>query len=139
VTLGGSITNLGHQAFAFCFGLKAAYFQGNPPPDEGTAFSADNAVVYYLPATTGWDSIFGGVPAMLWNPWAKNAGLTAGQFGFYISGPPYGILVVEACTNLSQPIWIAVSTNNLSDTGNSSFSDSHSSSYPRRFYRFRSP
>jgi len=136
VTIPNSVTSIGDGAFAYCNNLRFAYFAGNAPPDDGTAFSGDTATAYYLPDTTGWGSTFGGVPAVLWNPQAKAAGVSAGQFGFNINGPTNAVIVVEACTNLSSPVWIPVSTNTLS-TGVSAFSDSQSKNYPTRYYRFR--
>ena len=64
--------------------------------------------------------------------------VTGGQFGFNITAPTNAVVVVEASTNLLNPVWSPVSTNTLTG-GASSFSDPQSSSNPRRFYRFRSP
>ncbi len=47
-------------------------------------------------------------------------------------------VVVEACKNMANPIWFAVSTNTLTG-GSSSFSDPDWANYPARFYRLRSP
>jgi hypothetical protein len=47
-------------------------------------------------------------------------------------------LVVEACTNLANPIWSPLATNTLSN-GSSYFSDPQWTNYPTRFYRLRSP
>jgi hypothetical protein len=60
------------------------------------------------------------------------------QFGFNIAWASGMVVVVEACTNLANPIWSPVSTNALA-TGSSYFSDAQSAKYPRRFYRLRSP
>jgi len=90
-----------------------------------------------LPGTTGWGSTFGGVPAVLWNPQAHAFSFTGGQFGFNLTGPTNAVIVVEACTNLSHPVWLPVSTNTLSGLGTSAFSDP--TGYPMRYYRFRSP
>jgi hypothetical protein len=60
-----SVTNIsiGGLAFAFCTNLTVASFSGNAPPDVGSAFYGDSdAVVYYLPGTTGWDATFGDAP-----------------------------------------------------------------------------
>jgi hypothetical protein len=35
--------------------VTSAYFQGNAPPDDGSAFFGDPATVYYLPGTQGND------------------------------------------------------------------------------------
>jgi BspA type Leucine rich repeat region (6 copies) len=138
ITIPKNVTSIGAYAFQYCTYLNA-YFMGNAPPDDGTAFYYTAATAYYLPGTTGWGAMFGGVPAVLWNPQAQNAGVTGGQFGFGITGPANTAIMVEACTNLSNPVWFPVSTNTLSAGGASTFSDSKSGNYPNRYYRFRSP
>jgi hypothetical protein len=65
------------------------------------------------------------------------------QFGFNITGSSNLVVVVEACTNLTSPIWSPISTNTLSTfvgtNGMSYFSDPQWTNYTGRFYRFRSP
>jgi hypothetical protein len=140
VTIPPSVTIIGYRAFGRSTNLTAAYFLGNAPPNDGYAFVEDTkCVVYYLPGTTGWGPTFGGVPAVLWNPLATALAATAGQFAFNITGPTNATIVVAACTNLANPIWLPVSTNTLSSSGTSSFIDPQSPNYPYRFYRFRSP
>jgi hypothetical protein len=95
-----------------------------------------NATVYYLPGTTGWGETFGGRPIMLWNPQAQNLGERANQFGFTITGTSNLVIVVEACTNLANPVWSQVGTNTLTG-GSSYFSDPQWTNYPARFYRLR--
>jgi hypothetical protein len=106
-------------------------------------FSGDNnATVYYLLGTTGWYSPFGGVLAVLWNPQAPTSdasfGVRTNRFGFNITGNNNLVVVVEACTNLTNPVWSPVATNTLT-LGSSYFSDPQWTNYPNRFYRFRSP
>jgi hypothetical protein len=139
VTIPNSLANIGSYAFRGCFSLTSTYFLGNAPPGNGraNAFRGDPATVYYLPGTTGWGSTFGSVPAVLWNPQANTFSFTGGQFGFNLTGPANAVIVVEACTNLSHPVWLPVSTNTLSGLGTSAFSDP--TGYPMRYYRFRSP
>ena len=48
------------------------------------------------------------------------------------------MVVVEASTDLAQPLWAPVGTNTLTD-GSSYFSDPQWTNYPGRFYRLRSP
>jgi hypothetical protein len=133
VTIPNSVTSIGEGAFESCETLSSAYFLGNAPSDGGYVFSTP-ATVYYLPGTTGWGSTFGGVPTVLWNPQANSAGIA-----FSITGPTNAIFVVEACSNLSNPVWLPVATNTFSTSGISAFSDPQWTNFPGRFYRFRSP
>jgi hypothetical protein len=55
-----------------------------------------------------------------------------------INGSSNLAIVVEACTNLANPIWLPVGTNTLSG-GSSYFRDAQWMNYPARFYRLRSP
>jgi hypothetical protein len=138
VTIPKSVTGIGDFAFYECTSLTAAYFQGNAPPDDGTIFYYDSATVYYLAGTTGWGSTFEGMPAVLWNPQAQVPGLTIGQFGFGITGPTNATIVVEACTNLANPVWLPVATSTLNNSGSGVFTDPQTGSYPTRYYRFSS-
>jgi hypothetical protein len=104
----------------------------------------NNAIVYYLPGTTGW-SVFnnnsGLAPTVLWNALAQHDasfGVQSNQFGFNITGSSNLVIVVEASTNLANPVWSPVATNTLTG-GSSYFSDPQWTNYPCRFYRFRSP
>jgi len=67
-----------------------------------------------------------------------NFGVLTNFFGFNINWASGTVVVVEACTNLAQPVWSPVGTNTL--TGNwSYFSDPKWTNYPGRFYRLRTP
>ena len=139
VTIPNSVTSIGDFAFNDCYSLTSAYFEGNAPPDDGYSFLGGNmATVYYLAGTTGWGSTFGSAPAVLWNPQAQAPSVTAGQFGFGITGPTNVTIVVEACTNLANPVWLPVATNTLDNTGTGTFSDPQTGTYPTRYYRFNS-
>ena len=65
-------------------------------------------------------------------------GVRTNQFGFDISWASDRVVVVEACTNLAEPVWARVSTNTLTG-GSSYFSDPQCAECPARFYRLRSP
>ena len=148
VTIGTSVTSIGSEAFWDCSSLTAAYFQGNAPPDDGTAFNGDSATVYYLPGTTGWGATFGSRPTALWAlPYPvilsgangnTNLGVQNNQFGFTISWANNVPVVVLAATNLANPVWTPVSTNALTN-GAFYFNDPQWTNYPARFYRVRSP
>jgi hypothetical protein len=143
ITIGSSVTNIGDLAFTYCTS-DGSLFQGQCPTLVQYVFEKfDKTIVYYLPGTTGWTSTFGGRAAVLWNPRIPTSsdtsfGVRAGQFGFNISGNSDLVIVVEACTNLSNPIWTPVGTNTLTG-GSSYFSDSHWADYTTRVYRLRSP
>jgi hypothetical protein len=59
-------------------------------------------------------------------------------FSFNINWANGQTVVVEACTNLANPVWQPVQTNTL-EIGTASFSDPQWTNYPNRFYRLRSP
>jgi hypothetical protein len=95
-----------------------------------------------LPGTTGWTSTFAGVPAILLNPQVQlriaNSGARTNRFWFDITGGSNQVIVVEASTNLVNPLWSPVGTNTLA-AGSSYFSDPRWTNFARRFYRVRSP
>jgi hypothetical protein len=71
-------------------------------------------------------------------PAISNFGVRTNQFGFNITGTNGLVIVVEACTNLANPVWKPLQTNTL--TGDPVyFSDPAWTNYPGRFYRLRSP
>jgi BspA type Leucine rich repeat region (6 copies) len=147
VTIGTSVTSLGSYAFFYCTKLTGVYFQGNSPiPNNDTSvFYLDNTgIVYYLPGTTGWGATFGGWPTAQWyqpQPQILSSdnglGVQSSGFGFTISWATNTSVVVEAATNLANPVWVPVSTNTLTG-GTSSFSDPQWTNYPGRYYRISS-
>jgi len=100
--------------------------------------------VYYLLGTTGWSYFLSQVSILgaLWNPLIQTGdgslGVQTNQFGFNINWASGQTVVVEACTDLANPIWSPVGTNTLPG-GSSYFSDPQWTNYPGRFYRIRSP
>jgi hypothetical protein len=137
ITLPASLTSLGNGAFGGCTRLKAAYFTGNAPYDTSPFYSDDSLTVYYLPGTTGWGPTFSSRPTVLWNAEVQGGvsfSPVSNGFGFTITGSSNLAIVVEACTNLGNPIWSPVATNMLLG-GAASFSDAASSNFPLRFYR----
>ncbi len=148
VIIGKGVTTIDYFAFVGCTSLTGVYFQGNAPSLLSGFIVFDNtsdAVVYYLPGTTGWDTTYSGRPTAQWwlpNPLilttAPNFGIQTNQFGFVISWATNLSVVVEASTTLTNPTWSPVATNILT-SGSSSFSDPQWTEYPTRFYRIRSP
>jgi len=145
VTISASVTGIGQSAFARCPALTEVNFQGNAPTFGADVFkNANNVILFYLPGTTGWDSILF-VPKMLWflpNPtildFEPDFGIHTNRFGFTISWATNVPVVVEVCTNLSRSVWSPLVTNTLAG-GSSYFSDQRWTNFPARFYRLRSP
>jgi hypothetical protein len=114
------------------------------------------ATAYYLPGTTGWAQFMsntlvaatnGGpvdvfVPAVLWNPTliatGPSFGVQGNQFGFDITGTTNIPIVVQACTNLAQPVWLPLQSLTLTN-GLVHFSEPVQSNSPARFYRIGAP
>jgi hypothetical protein len=145
VTIPNSVTSIGDWAFSYCPSLTTAYFSGNAPSGDNTVFLGETGTVYYLPGTTGWSSTFGGWPTAPWyQPQPRilgsgnGLGATTNGFSFTISWATNVPIVVEACTNLANPIWTPVATNALTN-GTFNFRDPKWTNYPGRFYRIRSP
>jgi BspA type Leucine rich repeat region (6 copies) len=145
VTIPKSVTDIGIRTFRGCMSLREAYFQGNQPIATGDPFEYSPTTIYYLPGATGWGSTFGTFgdrPAFLWNPEASvhapDFGIKDGKFGFTITGTDGIMVVVEACDNLSSPVWVPMGTNTLT-AGFSAFSDATWNTHRMRVYRFRSP
>jgi hypothetical protein len=145
VTIPDSVTSIGGSAFYNCTSLTSVYFKGNAPNADSTVFWLATGTVYYLPGTMGWGATFGGLPTALWplpNPVIVNSGRNFGVqtnvFGFNIAWATNLSVVVEACTNLADPVWQRLETNTLI-SGWSNFSDPNWTNYPSRFYRLNSP
>jgi hypothetical protein len=138
VTMSGSISNLGDSAFENCQDLTMLYFKGNAPNIQNYPFWGETRLtIYYLAGTKGWDTTLGERPTALWTLPSLTAFMTrTNGFGFSIAGSGSVGVVVETCTNLSNPAWVPVATNRLSN-GSGKFSDHQWTNDPKRFYRLR--
>jgi hypothetical protein len=154
VYIGSGVTTIGATAFIDSgqphgSGLGIYYFfKGNAPVLGGEALGYFPTTIYYLPGATGWD-FFGYtqaygrvVGAVLWNPQIQTNdagfGVRNNQFGFNINwaGGSGQSVVVEACTNLINPVWVPVGS--VTFTNDSSyFSDPDWTNCPSRFYRLK--
>jgi hypothetical protein len=143
VTIPGSVTSIGQAAFAGCNELTRLAFAGNAPAVDSDAFNGDtNATAYYLSSATGWTSNFANVPTKVWQPLIQASGVGFGtqrnEFGFTVNWASGQVIVVEACTDLANPIWVPLQTNTLAgDLFN--FSEPLQTGDSGRFYRIRSP
>jgi hypothetical protein len=150
VIFGKGLAYLGNGTFTYCNNLLGVYFRGNAPlfgasdypAPTSPFFNATNAVVYYLPGTSGWGPSYAGRPAVLWNPQAQTAdgslGVRQNQFGFNIAGTPDIPLVIEASADLAGSSWTPLHACTLTN-GLVYFSDPQWANHPRGFYRIRSP
>jgi hypothetical protein len=134
VIIPDSVSSIGSYALNWCTYMQSIVFTGNAPGYvHPEAFSGTYAMLYCMPGTTGWTSF----PKVtyLWNPQVQTGDVTFGvrtnRFGFTITGTTNMILVVEACTNLSDPVWSRLRTNTLI-AGSSYFSDATWTNYPGR-------
>jgi len=105
---------------------------------------AGNATVYYLMGTMGWENFAqsAGLTTVPRFPQAQisnaNYGVKTNRFGFGVFGTSGLVIVVEACTNLANPVWFPVGTNTLTG-GSSYFSDPEWTNSRSRFYHLRLP
>jgi len=150
VIVGKGLAYLGNGTFTYCNSLLSVYFRGNAPPfgasdypvPTSPFFNSSNAVVYYLPGTSGWGPSYAGRPAVLWNPQVQTTdgsfGVRQNQFGFNIAGTPDIPLVIEASVDLAAGPWTSLQACTLTN-GLLYFSDPQWTNYSKRFYRIRSP
>ena len=130
VTMGKSVKSIGLAAFDFCGNLQGIFFRGAPPSIWLPLFDVNpNLIFYYLPGAAGW------TPQVLTSD--GRFGVQNNQFGFNITGTSGLSFIVQASTNLEQPVWMPVSTNTTAG-GTSYFSDPQWLNYPARFYQLRS-
>jgi hypothetical protein len=101
-----------------------------------------DVIVYYLPNTTGWGATLAGRPAVLWNPEIKtsdaNFGVQTNGFGFTMTGTAKIPIVVEACSDLVNPMWIPLQNIKLT-SASYSFRDLDWLNHSNRFYRINTP
>jgi hypothetical protein len=148
IIIGNGVTYIADDAFWYCSTLAGIYFLGSAPGGDTTpfyeTFFGDSATGYYLPGTIGWSDTLGDLsmtpwllpyPVILNNNFGFNT--MNNQFGFTVSWATNLPVVVEACTNLSNPVWQSVQTNTLTD-GWFHFGDQQWTNHPTCFYRIHS-
>jgi len=145
LTIPVGVTNIGAAAFGYIYD-SMLFFAGNAPASIETNLFlyANNVTVYYLPGTTGWENFaqLTAVPVVLWNPQAQtddgSFGVQNNQFGFNITGTTNIPVMVEATTDLTQPLWTPLFTVTVTN-GRVYFCDPQGTNNPSRLYRLRSP
>jgi hypothetical protein len=93
--------------------------------------------VYYMPGTTGWGATFGGLPAVLWNVQISRVRRSTNQIDFVVYGPENVYVVIQACTNLANPVWVRVQSVPLT-YGFGDFSEPIQANTAGRYYRISS-
>jgi hypothetical protein len=139
VAIPNSVISLGPGAFDDCFNLASVTI-GSDVTDIGTnAFEGDYATVYYLPGTSGWDSMFDGLPAVPVSLQVETGdsglGVQNNQFCFNVNRVSGAAVIVETCTNLANPVWAPIQMNSTPFY----FSDPRRTNYPGRFYLLCAP
>ena len=143
MTISAGVTNIGDNSFYGCVNLTNIMFPGNAPALGTNVFSgvAPGAVVYYFPDTSGWDALYGGLPALaLGMPPTppqignRSANAQADGFIFTVTGVPDQIITIEASRDLMD--WQVIQTISLSGVF-TNFADTQWTNYPSRFYRAR--
>jgi hypothetical protein len=158
--------SIGYHPFDGCTGLtEATIYTGTTFPgfNGGIPFyDCTNLTTIYLAGTYPWltwnptnqsatpiayclpraDTSRVYIPRSVWLPKILKSdagfGFTSNQFGFNINWSSRSTIVVEACTNLTNPIWMPMVTNTINDpviSGSTYFSDAQWTNYPGRFYR----
>ena len=145
ITIPNGVTSIGEGALLGCIKLKRVDCEGDAPSVGSNVFgSSDNATVYHLPGTIGWQATFAGRPTAFWSLpdpvilGNRSMAVQNNRFGFTISWATGLPVVVDACTDLGKPAWTPVGTNTLAG-GSAYFSDPDWAAHPARFYRLRSP
>ncbi|MBN2210448.1 MAG: leucine-rich repeat domain-containing protein [Sedimentisphaerales bacterium] len=67
--IGNGVTTIGSIAFAYSPNLVGVYFRGDAPGGVDIFYNVNaNAIVYYIPWTSGWGPTYGGLPTVVWPP-----------------------------------------------------------------------
>jgi hypothetical protein len=150
VTIPSSVTNIGTYAFAYCASLTnvtltdaVIHFTAGAASTDSVVFYGDkSATAYYLPGAAGWGNSFAGIPAVLWNPVIRTDdggfGVRNNHFGFNITGTNNFAVVVKACPDLANPVWVSL-TNATLTNGSYYFSDPQAADLPGRYYNLSLP
>jgi hypothetical protein len=139
VLIPGSVTTMGDYAFYFCINLQAVFFMGDAPSVGIDPFlDSDQVTVYYIPGTSGWGETFAGRPTAIWNPLLSvlisDTRISNNSFTFTVTGSDGQDVSIEACEDLSNPVWTSIGSITLTG-GSADFSDADWDNHSRRYYR----
>jgi hypothetical protein len=149
VKIGKGLKRMPERVFANCSRLTGVYFMGNAPSmaddtprDKLFYGTTTNAIVYYLPGTTGWGKTFSYRPTSVWLPKIQTGSADFGvwdeQMGFTVQWASGMTVTVEGSTALINPSWEPLESHTI-ENDSWYFMDLDGANYPSRFYRVRSP
>lgn len=143
VSLPVSISRLGDQAFNTCPNLKSLNFQGNAPVEGASLFVNSKIVTLYVTfSATGWGATYGGRPVQVLNPLLSVGTISSAdravEFPFSINSATDQSYIIEACTDLLNPVWVSIGSA-PTVLGSGTFVDLDRTNFPARFYRVRTP
>jgi hypothetical protein len=149
VIVPATVTNIEDYAFGYCLKLAGIYYQGNAPALGANVFQGYlgplPTVNYYLPGTVGWGTTYGSqttAPWLLPYPLILTQGPTLGVgeggFGFLVSWATNASVVLQVCTNFSNPTWASIQTNSLTN-GSTYFADASWNKSAAGIYRIWHP
>ena len=117
--------------------IQNLYFLGDAPQVKGGWFGKDQALVWYLPGTEGWQEKFGGCRTIEWLPEIRTKGWTGRGFSLSVAWAPNRNVVLEGTADLVHGPWQTLGTLRLDRNGNAEFVDPESQNRPFFFYRVR--
>jgi hypothetical protein len=100
--------------------------------DNLTSFTIPNSVTNIGEEAFEWCGMLTNISVAAGNP--DYAGVGGVLFNFTVSWATNTSVIIQACTNLANPVWTSIATNALSN-GVANFSDSKLTNSPSRFYR----
>jgi hypothetical protein len=145
IMVGNSVADVGSGAFSQCGSLERVYFAGDAPaptiPEWSVFFWSENATVYYLPGTDGWEPFYAERPTLCWNPVVGEVTppSPSDPFCCTVAGTTNIPVRIEATTDLAAGDWTPLLTTNLPSASILFFEDPDTSAHPTRFYRVAAP
>ena len=137
----GGVNSLADGVFGACRSLAGVYFLCDVPTlDTGTdLFTATGDVtVYYIANPSSWGATLGGVPAVEWTPMPADVEVTENAFRFTVAWAKGQSIKVQACSDLTAPVWQDVDTYILTN-GTCLVTDPHWADSALRIYRILKP
>ena len=137
----GGVGSLADGVFGACGALADVYFRCDVPTlNTGTDLftAAGDVTVYFLANPSNWGTTFCGAPAVEWAPVPAGAEVAENMFRFTVAWAKGQSIKVQACNDLTAPVWQDVDTYVLTN-GTCRVTDPHWTDSPLRIYRITEP